>query len=76
MRLAGRPKAQHALSIAEFSVTMTTMPLSPKAAVKEVQDLSFLAGKAFASCSAALFTSATSSCKWTQLASDPSPSLC
>jgi len=46
---AGSPKAQHALSIAEFSVTMTSMALSPKAAVKEVQDLSFLAGKAFAS---------------------------
>jgi phospholipid/cholesterol/gamma-HCH transport system permease protein len=28
---------------------MTKMPLSPKAAVKEVQDLSFLTGKAFAS---------------------------
>src|ERR1051325_1610062 len=28
---------------------MTRMPLSPKAAVKEVQELSFLAGKAFAS---------------------------
>jgi phospholipid/cholesterol/gamma-HCH transport system permease protein len=47
--LAGRPKAQHALSIAEFSATMATMPLSPKAAVKEVQDLSFLTAKAFAS---------------------------
>ncbi len=49
MRFTGRSKAQHALSIAEFSVTMTTMPLSPIAAVKEVQDLSFLTGKAFAS---------------------------
>src|SRR5213593_158682 len=28
---------------------MTTMPFSPKAAVKEVQELSFLTGKAFAS---------------------------
>ena len=49
MRLASGPKAQHALSIAEFSATMARMPLSPKAAVKEVQDLSFLAGKAFVS---------------------------
>ena len=39
MRLAGRPKAQHALSIAEFSATMARMPVSLKAAVKEVQDL-------------------------------------
>ena len=46
---AGGPKAKHALSIAEFSVTMARMPLSPKAAVKEVQDLSLLAAKAFAS---------------------------
>ncbi|HEY2383989.1 MAG TPA: ABC transporter permease [Terriglobia bacterium] len=37
------------MSIAEFSVTMATMPVSPKAAIKEVQDLSFLAGKAFVS---------------------------
>ena len=49
VRLAGRSKAQHALSIAEFSVTMATMPFSPKAAIKEVQDLSFLTAKAFAS---------------------------
>src|SRR5215467_11359701 len=49
VRLAGRSKAQHPLSIAEFSVTMASMPVSPKAAVKEVQDLSFLTGKAFAS---------------------------
>src|SRR6476646_6066082 len=47
--LAGRSKAQHPLSIAEFSVTMASMPVSPKAAVKEVQDLSFLTGKTFAS---------------------------
>src|SRR5438105_1774671 len=32
-----------------LSVTMTRMPVSPKAAVKEVQDLSFLTAKAFAS---------------------------
>jgi len=37
------------LSIAEFSVTMTTMPVSPKAAVKEVQELSLLTSKTFAS---------------------------
>jgi phospholipid/cholesterol/gamma-HCH transport system permease protein len=49
VRLAGRSKAQHPLSIAEFSVTMASMPVSPKAAVKEVQDLSFLTGKTFAS---------------------------
>src|SRR5262249_7180828 len=49
VRLAGRSKAQHPLSIAEFSVTMASMPVSPKAAVKEVQDLSSLTGKAFAS---------------------------
>src|SRR4051812_384358 len=49
VRLAGRSKAQHPLSIAEFSATMASMPLSPKAAVKEVQDLSSLTGKAFAS---------------------------
>jgi phospholipid/cholesterol/gamma-HCH transport system permease protein len=49
VRLAGRPKAQHPLSIAEFSATMATMALSPKAAVKEVQDLSFLTARAFAS---------------------------
>src|SRR5579883_3097752 len=47
--LTGRSKAQHALSIAEFSATMTTMPFSLKAAVKEVQELSFLTAKAFAS---------------------------
>ena len=49
VRLSGGSKAQHSLSIAEFSATMTTMPFSPKAAVKEVQELSFLTGKAFAS---------------------------
>jgi phospholipid/cholesterol/gamma-HCH transport system permease protein len=49
VRLAGRPKAQHSLSIAEISVTMPGMPFSPKAAVKEVQELSFLVAKAFVS---------------------------
>jgi phospholipid/cholesterol/gamma-HCH transport system permease protein len=48
VRFAGGSKAKHALSIAEFSVTMGWMPFALKATVKEVQDLTFLAAKAFA----------------------------